>query len=301
MVGGVAVSLSDFDVVLLGHIAKVKEVVEGKGKDILSGSVFYGAFPLKIIGTKVAIVTKLAKQEFSNLTTLKEVDIPVFTTEASQTTEVRVVYPVQDRDNRDCYPTGFAGAFTEKDFPNIEAQVIHIGALMKGEVPLALIKKLAKKANLGLDVQGFVRVREGDHLLMRDWEEKEIALSYVKYLKADAVEAETLTAISNLQKAAQELAQMGPSEVLITHSGGAVLFAEGEFYKAPFNPRSLEGRTGRGDTCMATYIGKRLSSPPHEALQFAAALTTLKLEKEGPFRGTLQEVRDLLNSSKFAR
>jgi len=192
-----------------------------------------------------------------------------------------------------------ATPFTEENFPDIDAKIIHIGALMRGEVPVALIKSLSKKADLSLDVQGFVRVREDGQLVIRDWKEKKLALPYVKYLKADRIEAEILTGSSEVKSAAKTLAKFGPSEVLITHKEGAVLFTRGKFYRAPFTPKSLKGRTGRGDTCMAAYIGKRLSSSAPEALSFAAALTTIKLEKEGPFKGKLENVETLLKHFPF--
>ena len=49
-----------------------------------------------------------------------------------------------------------------------------------------------------------------------------------------------------------------------------------------------------GDTCFATYVGKRLSASPEEAARFAAAVTTLKQEQPGPWRGTLADVEALL-------
>jgi sugar/nucleoside kinase (ribokinase family) len=290
-----------FDVILVGHFSKDKEIIEGRERDLLGGAVYYAACPLKIIGVKIAVVTRLAKEDFSKLTVFKEADIPVFTTEALQTTKIKNVYLTKDQEKRQCYLMGFAGSFAEEDFPDIDAQVIYIGALTKGEISLEMIKKLSDKADLSLDAGGFVRVREGNQLVMQDWDEKGTALPYIKYLKADAAEAEVLTGTPNLREAAEILAGMGPSEILITHSNGALLLAKGRFYEASFIPRSLEGRTGRGDTCMSTYIGKRLNSTPYEALYFAAALTTLKLEKKGPFKGDLQDVRDLLDSSKFAK
>ena len=36
-------------------------------------------------------------------------------------------------------------------------------------------------------------------------------------------------------------------------------------------------------------ILKHLSLPPYKALCFTAALTTLKLEEEGPFRGDIED------------
>ncbi|MFQ6078909.1 MAG: hypothetical protein ACE5NJ_07230 [Thermodesulfobacteriota bacterium] len=74
--------------------------------------------------------------------------------------------------------------------------------------------------------------------------------------------------------------------------------ANGEISEAPFTPRSLVGRTGRGDTCFTTYVGKRLSAPAEEACRFAAAVTTLKQEQRGPWRGSLDDVEALLAGSK---
>lgn len=279
-----------FDVVLVGHFSKDKNVVDGEEKNVSGGAVYYGAFPLKLMGVNVAVVTKLAREDFSRLAVFKKRDIPVFIKESSHTTGIKNVFSVQNPDRREHYLLGVADSFTGEDFSNIEAKIIHIGALMKGEVPTGLARVLSQKADVSLDVQGFVRVREGDRLIMRDWEEKELVLPHVRYLKADAVEAEILTGSSNLKSAAKILAQMGPSEVLITHNQGVVLFSRGEFYRAPFSAGGLKGRTGRGDTCMAAYIGKRLSLPAPRALYFAASLTTLKLEKEGPFQGKIEDV-----------
>jgi len=286
-----------FDVVLLGHLSKDKDIVDGKERDVLGGAVYYGAFPLKLIGINVAVVTKLSKEDFPELSIFKKAGIPVFATEAPQTTGIRNVYSTKDPDKRQSYPLGFAGSFSEKDFPDVQANIIHIGALMRGEVPLNLVRSLSKKAALSLDVQGFVRVREGNQLIIKDWKEKEIALPYVKYLKTDIIEAKVLTGTSDLLTSAKSLSKMGPSEVLITYKDGAVLFVNGKFYQAPFSPKSLRGRTGRGDTCICTYIAKRLSLPAYKSLCFATALTTLKLEKEGPFRENLDDVKVL--SKKF--
>jgi len=56
----------------------------------------------------------------------------------------------------------------------------------------------------------------------------------------------------------------------------------------------MKGRTGRGDTCTATYLGKRLTASPAEATVWAAALTSLKMETEGPFSGEIGEVEELI-------
>ncbi len=65
----------NFDVVLLGHFAKDKDVIDGKERDVLGGAVYYGAFPLEIMGTKVAVVTKLARKDFPQLSIFKRAGI----------------------------------------------------------------------------------------------------------------------------------------------------------------------------------------------------------------------------------
>jgi sugar/nucleoside kinase (ribokinase family) len=63
-----------------------------------------------------------------------------------------------------------------------------------------------------------------------------------------------------------------------------------------FYPRSLVGRSGRGDTCLGTYIAKRLSMPPREAGIWAAAVTSLKMENPGPFDRAMEEVEALIHA-----
>jgi sugar/nucleoside kinase (ribokinase family) len=117
------------------------------------------------------------------------------------------------------------------------------------------------------------------------------ALKWVTYLKTDAAEAEILTGKTDLTQAAVEMAAMGPKEVVISHNTGLVLFFKGKIYKVPLTPRKLDGRTGRGDTLFGSYLARRTKGDaPFRALQFAAALVSLKLETPGPFYGTMEDV-----------
>ena len=85
------------------------------------------------------------------------------------------------------------------------------------------------------------------------------------------------------------MAEHGPREILLTQSAGVTVYADGKFYHAPFRSRNLTGRTGRGDTCFAVYVAKRLTADPEEACRWAAAVTTLKQERPGPWRGRSAE------------
>ncbi len=161
-----------------------------------------------------------------------------------------------------------------------------------------MLQWLATRTPVALDVQGFIRFPESDSLVLRQWSNMAEDLAHVTFLKADRSEAEFLTGETDLASAARQLAACGPSEIIVTQTSGVTVYADGHIYEAPFTPRSLDGRTGRGDTCFATYVGKRLSAPIEEACRFAAAVTTLKQEQRGPWRGTLDDVEALLAGSR---
>jgi sugar/nucleoside kinase (ribokinase family) len=67
-------------------------------------------------------------------------------------------------------------------------------------------------------------------------------------------------------------------------------------FRAPFNPNNLSGRTGRGDTCFISYVAWRLTHGIEESLRYAAALTSLKMEKPSPFLGTQEEVLERMKT-----
>ena len=158
-----------------------------------------------------------------------------------------------------------------------------------------VIEELRKKETiLAVDAQGFIRVNHEGRLVFKDWPEKAKVLTMVDVLKADAVEAELLTGKSDLRAAARIIADFGPKEVVITHSNGLLVYAGNHFYETNFYPKQLIGRSGRGDTCIGSYVARRLAAPPPQAMAWAAALTSLKMEAEGPFRRDIREVEELI-------
>jgi sugar/nucleoside kinase (ribokinase family) len=285
---------NEVDLVIIGHFAKDRLVVDGHGKTSSGGSVYYGSVALRRMGLRVAVVTRLHQDDFPRLEEIKLQGVQVYATPAPETSGIANFYDSADMERRICKPLGFAGPFSVREIPDLSAKIYLVGPIIAGEVGLHLLKYLAARGPVALDVQGFVRVREGDDLVFHPWDEMEEGLSHVCYLKLDRAEAELLTGEEDLSVAARKLASYGPQEIVVTQSSGVMVFARGEIHQAPFTPRSLAGRTGRGDTCFAAYLGRRLTSPPEEACRFAAAVTTLKQERPGPWRGSLADVEALL-------
>jgi sugar/nucleoside kinase (ribokinase family) len=283
----------EFDIVMIGHIAKDRLVVDGRSEIASGGAVYYGSVALRRIGIEVAVVTRLHPDDFPLLDELKQEGVQVFATPAPETSGIENIYDSSDMERRICKPLGFAGPFQREDIPDLSARVYVVASIMAGEVDLALLRSLAQQTPVAIDIQGFVRVREEKDLVFRQWSDMEEGLSHVTYLKVDRAEAELLTGLTDLTAAARRLAEYGPREIVLTQSSGVTVFTDGQVFQAPFTPRSLAGRTGRGDTCFATYLGRRLTSSPEEATRLAAAVTTLKQEQPGPWRGTLADVEAL--------
>ena len=289
--------MADVDILMIGHFARDQIVVDGIGSAMSGGAVYFGSIALRRLGVRVAVVTRVHADDLGLLHELSDEGVQVFATTAPATSGIANYYNSADMERRICKPMGFAGPFRAADVPALSARVQVAASIQAGEIDLDLLKHLASRGPVGLDVQGFVRVREGDELVFRPWPDLAEGLALVTYLKVDRAEAELLTGETDLGLAARRLAEYGPREVVVTQSSGVTVLAEGRLYTAPFTPRSLEGRTGRGDTCFASYLGGRLTLEPAEATRLAAAVTTLKQEKAGPWRGSLADVEQLLSAA----
>lgn len=282
------------DIMMLGHFAKDRVVVDGDGETVSGGAVYYGSVALRHLGVDVVVVTRLHPDDFPRLDELKAAGVHVFASPAPQTSGIENIYDSADMERRITHPLGFAGAFDAADLPDLTARIYAIVPIMAGEVDLTLLQAVAERGPVALDVQGFVRVRQGQDLVFRPWTQMEDGLSHVTYLKVDRAEAELLTGCTDMAAAARRLAGYGPQEIVVTESSGVTVYAGGQIHTTPFTPRSLAGRTGRGDTCFATYLGKRLSTTPAEACRWAGAVTTLKQEQPGPWNGDMAAVQEVL-------
>ncbi len=282
------------DILMVGNFAKDRIIVDGVEEIASGGGVYFGSVAVRRLGRSVAVATRLHPHDFHRLEELKKEGVLVYAAPADGTSGIANYYQSADMERRICKPIGFGGKYSLADIPALEAEVIMVTPLFAGEIDLELLRALAARSPLALDVQGFVRVPMGDRLDFQPWQEISAGLAQVTYLKVDRAEAEHLTGLSDPEKAARTLSRMGPKEIVLTESAGVHVFANGEKYFAPFNPRSLIGRTGRGDTCFSTYIAKRLDVDPQTACRWAGVVTSLKQEKPGPWKGSPEEIEEIL-------
>lgn len=285
----------EFDIVMIGNFAKDKLIVDGVEEIASGGGVYYGSVVVKRLGARVAVVTRLHPDDFPRLEELRSEGVEVFATLADGTSGIANYYQSSNMETRICKPIGFGGKYRLAEIPDLKTKVIMLSPLFAGEVDLPLLQALSKRAPVGMDIQGFVRVPVENDLIFQPWADIAEGLKCITYLKVDKAEAEFLTGLSDLHEAALKLHSLGPKEIVLTQSSGVTVFADGNFHTAPFTPRSLAGRTGRGDTCFSTYIAKRLTENAETACRWAGVVTSLKQEVPGPWKGTIADVEAELN------
>lgn len=288
-----------FDVATIGNYTKDTIITTSGTLHADGGGVTYSAHAAHTLGRKVAAITRLAKEDFHVVRSLEEFGVTVFATATQSSTLMRLEYPTDNPDERILTVADTAGSFTPEQVRAIEARAFIISPSIRGEMPIETIQELrSKDALISVDAQGFIRIRRPDHRLEHvAWPEQDDVLALVDILKADVVEAEALTGEADMEAAAKSLSAQGPREVIITHRDGIFLLADGQISEAEFHAKSMDGRSGRGDTCVGSYVAARLELPPEEAVRWSAATTSLKMEAPGPIRRSYEEIVDLVENT----
>jgi sugar/nucleoside kinase (ribokinase family) len=284
-----------YDVVYIGNYTKDTIASPAGESHVDGGGAHYAAVAGARLGLKVAAVTRLAQDDHYVVEKLERAGVAVFVHYTPVSTCVRLEYPTHDVDVRTMYVTAFAGPISGEEVEAVEARAAVLGTSVRGEVGLDVIEVLRRRGILvAADMQGFIRVVRDTRIEHSQWPEKEAVLALLDVVKVDAVEARYLTGEADTHAACRDLARLGPGEIVLTHKDGVVVYDHGVYHEAAFHPTRMNGRSGRGDTCLGAYVAMRLSEPPAVATLWAAAVTSMKMETLGPFQRTRSEVEDLL-------
>jgi len=278
-----------YDVCVVGHVTRDTVRIGTRQREMPGGTAYYAPLAMRYLGMNVAVVTRVSEEGRGLLSRLHQAKVTIFVGESPETTTFVNTYP-EGKEGRRQYVLSIARPFTVEDIGGIEAKVFHLGPLTTEDVPLDLMRHLAARSTVSLDVQGFLRSvgqEDGGERAVRlaDWPDKSEALPLVSILKADEQEAHVLSNESVPRRMARALSEYGPPEVIITRgSQGSLICAAGQMHDVPaFPPRTLVDPTGCGDTYMAGYLFRRQTGNDlREAGEFAARTATAKLERSGP-------------------
>ena len=259
-------------------------------------AVLCGAMVAARVGKKVAAVVKMAEKDEHILQAMKDVGVDTYLIPSEETTYSRVLHESENMDERTLTLVKSAGLISIADVPQLDTTCVHLAGISDTEFDMDLMKGLkARGYSLSTDMQSFVRhVTPNRVIEYSDVADKKEIAAMMDKLKLDIVEARLVTGTDDLEKAAIIIESWGCSEIMITQSEGVLARVNGKTFYEKFSNSNVTGRTGRGDTTFAAYLSHRLDHGVSESLKFAAALVSIKMEKPGPFSGTLEEVNKRL-------
>lgn len=284
------------DICCIGHITLDKVVTPRAVMHMAGGTAFYFSHAMRNMDVQYGLVTALAETEMKTVADLRELGIEVKALPSKHSVYFENIYG-ENQDNRTQRVLQKADAFTVADLAGTEAIIFHLGPLLADDIPTELIKNLFSRGNVSCDAQGYLRevIDKGVHAI--DWVDKKESLQYIDILKVNEHELEVLTGLNDIREGAKVLAEWGVKEVVVTlGSMGSVILHDKEFYEIPaYKPTEVVDATGCGDTYMAGYLYRRIKSDSVlDAGKFASAMAGLKIENAGPFKGTEDEVREMM-------
>jgi len=258
----------------------------------IGGAVTYSAYAASSLGHSVLALAKCNPEEIDLRGLFAQAaNVTLAPCAAESSTSISNTYHTADKERRTCRVISRIPPYTPADLPAERAAIYHVAGLMRGDIGEGVIEAAAQLGDVAVDVQGFLRCARPDGLMeFEDWPRKRELLPLIRFLKTDAAEAEILTGTDDRRKAAAMLYEFGSREIMITHNTEVLVYDGSSYYAEPLRPRNLSGRSGRGDTCFASYITERLTRGIPESLRTAAALVSLKMESPGPFTGGRADV-----------
>lgn len=284
--------IDHYDIVFIGHINRDTVIpFEGPSFTEECSPVTFAAVAASCLRKRIAAVTKIPESEAYLLEPLRTAGVHLFL-RSGQTTEGHIVFPTASVDQRQIIRVKVGEAFVPDDVPSVEPCLIHLCCFdASGFVPELMRGLKARGFRLSVDMMSvMLQPDETGAARLRDVSEKKEILKTADFVKVDVAEAKVLTGADALQEQADILEGWGSSETIITCSEGVLAQSNGKSAFAEFTNRGSRGRMGRGDTCMGAYLARRLDHSLEDSVRFAAALTSIKLESPGPFKGPLDDV-----------
>ena len=289
------------DLCCVGNITLDKVLTTKDTFYMPGGTSFYFSHAIRNLkDINYTLVTAIAESEMAVVNDLQSKGIDVKVMPSKHSVYFENIYG-ENQDNRTQRVLAKADPFTVDYLEDIDARIYHLGSLLADDFSLDVIRFLSQKGLVSVDSQGYLREVREQNVYAVDWTEKKEALQYIHFLKANEHEMEVLTGYDDVAMAAKQLYDWGVKEVLITlGSMGSVIYDGTTFHMIPaYKPKEVVDATGCGDTYMTGYLYKRAKGAGiEESGRFAAAMSTLKIECLGPFKGTREDIEHCLETAE---
>lgn len=245
------------------------------------------------------LVTKIGQESQEEVDHLRQMNIDVLSYSSPHSVFFENHYGLNSN-QRTQRVLAKAAPFTIEEMEPLAAEVFHLGSLLADDFSPEIVKFLAQKGRISIDVQGYLREVRGEKVYAVDWKDMDAVLPYVDIVKLNEHEMYAIMHTNDPKIVAEKLASYGVREVIITlGSYGSLIYADKTCYEIPaYTPRKIVDATGCGDTYSTGYLYMRSQGATfQEAGRFASAMCTLKLEHNGPFEGSLKDIETLIKNT----
>lgn len=287
------------DICCIGHITKDKIVTPHRVVYMAGGTSFYFAYAINQLPNDVSfsLVTSMDPTETEPAEKMRQAGIDVTLNASRNTVFFENIYG-ENQNERKQRVLAKADPFTIEQLEHVDAKVYHLGSLLSDDFSNEVVEYLAKKGKVSIDVQGYLREVRDEKVYPSTGRINLKVLKNTYYLKVNEIEMETITGLKDAHEAAKLLHSWGVTEVIITlGSEGSLIYVDDTFYEIPaYAPHEVVDATGCGDTYSAGYLYQRtLGATPTEAGKFAAAMCTIKLEHNGPFNRSIDDIHEIIS------
>jgi len=289
-----------YDICCIGHITSDKVVTNRSVAYMPGGTAYYFSCAVSGLDMHYLLVTALGEKELHYADELHAKGTEIMVQPSAHTVFFENIFG-DDPDYRTQNVLEAADPFSEEYLVDIDARIFHLGPLLADDFSAGVVKSLAGRGTISLDVQGYLRKVVDQKVYAAEWTGKGQVLPYINILKADIAELQALTGMDDVHDGVKALIDYGISEVIVTNaSKGSMIWHNGKFYTIPaYVPDVVVDTTGCGDTYMAGYLYKRAKGAGiEEAGHFAAAMSGLKTALPGAFVGTEEEVVAFMKKSE---
>ena len=285
----------------IGHITRDRIITPQQTIDMAGGTSFYMAHGMHHLSQDFPfqLVTKIGQESQEEVDHLRQMNIDVVSYSSPHSVFFENHYGLNSN-QRTQRVLAKAAPFTIEEMEPLAAEVFHLGSLLADDFSPEIVKFLAQKGCISIDVQGYLREVRGEKVYAVDWKDMDAVLPYVDIVKLNEHEMYAIMHTNDPKIVAEKLASYGVREVIITlGSYGSLIYADKTCYEIPaYTPRKIVDATGCGDTYSTGYLYMRSQGATFQgAGRFASAMCTLKLEHNGPFEGSLKDIKTLIKNT----
>ena len=180
--------MKQYDTFIIGHLC-IDEILNsaGEGEFSIGGAVVYSSYAALAGGNHVGILIKSAPRE-----KMIPYILPVHTEDIywlrsdSETTSIRNQFLDDKHERRITTALAQGSTITVAELPEgISAKIYQLAGLMKGDYEDDIIKVLAQRGKVALDMQGYLRVPDSStkEMVYHVWDRKQEYFPHITYRK----------------------------------------------------------------------------------------------------------------------